>query len=187
MVALVVGTNSYASQADADTYFANSTRATTWSAFTSDQKDEGLIDATRLLERLSWQGTKTNPSQTLEFPRDGLVDCNGEPVSSAESLIQISEAEFEYAIAILSDSSVLTSTDVTGKNIKKLEAGSAKITFFRPTTGSRTPLLVNEIISCFLLGSISSGVSGGSVVTGTSDSSSFTDPDCSFGLKDGFA
>lgn len=183
-MALVVGSNSYGSQAEADTYFADSINNSIWTAFSSTQKDQGLVTATRQLELQAWAGEKEVPSQDLDFPRVGLTDCEGNSVSAAESLEIAKEGEFEYALALLQDPSLLNSTNTTGTNTKKIEAGSAKITFFRPQSGSKYPLQVLTIMNCFFLGNSSSAATSMSV-SGNCDSSSFTN-DKSNGLVEGF-
>ncbi len=183
-MALVVGGNSYGSQAEADTYFADSINNTLWSAYSSAQKDQGLVTATRQLELQAWDGTKEVDSQDLDFPRTGLTDCEGNSVTADESLEIAKEGQFEYALALLQDSSLLTTTNVTGTNIKKLEAGSAKITYFRPEKGSKYPLQVLSIMKCFFLGNSSTDATSMSV-SGNDDCSSFTDSD-QYGLVRGF-
>lgn len=185
-MALVVGVNSYGSRADANTYFLDSINNTVWNSYTDEQKDQGLVEATRILERQLWAGEKEDPMQDLEFPRTGLTDCYGDPVTPAESLETIQQAQFEYALDLLNDPGLLSNSDATGTNIKKLEAGSAKITYFRPQNGTRYPLTVNDIIKCFFLGANATGSITGSFASGTCDNSSFTDPDGDYGLNEGY-
>ena len=182
----VEGTNSYGSLADANIYFENSVSHLLWAAFTSTQKDQGLVTATRIFEKQSWSGTKTSDPQDLDFPRTGLTDCAGESVSSDESLTIIQEAQYEYSLALLTNPSLLNTRDATGTNIKKVEAGSAKVTFFRPQVGTLYPLSVTELISCFFLGSGVGSITG-SFASGTSSSSSFTNQDQNYGLNKGFS
>lgn len=183
-MALVVGSNSYGSQAEADTYFEDSINGGIWTAFTSTLKDQGLVTATRQLELQSWQGEKEVPSQDLDFPRTGLIDCEGNSVTANESLEIAKEGQFEYAFALLQNPSILTTTNNTGTNTKKIEAGSAKITYFRPERGSKYPLPVLNIMKCFFLGNSSSDATSMSV-SGNCDSSSFTGDD-RYGLIEGF-
>lgn len=63
MSLLIVGTNSYASVADADAFLATSFRASsTWAALTTTQKEQCLVSFWRLLEVQQWAGTKTGLS-----------------------------------------------------------------------------------------------------------------------------
>ncbi len=182
-MALVVGTNSYASRADADAYFNDSLRKAEWAAYGGSTKDRGLIEATRVFERQVWAGSKEVPSQTLAFPRTGLLDKEGEALTGAETLVIIGEAQFEYALVLLADSDALNTRDATGSNVKSVGAGSAKIVFFKATKGSRFPLTVTDLVGDWFGGS---GAVVGGFVSGNCDESSFTSPDDKYGTIKGF-
>jgi hypothetical protein len=68
-VNLIVGTNSYLSTADADTYFNIRLFADTWNNASVDQKAQALIMATKRIDRLKFRGRKALLSQSLQFPR----------------------------------------------------------------------------------------------------------------------
>ena len=182
-MALVVGSNSYGSRAEADTYFNDSLRKAEWSALTTSTKDQGLIEATRVFERQTWAGEKESPSQDLAFGRTGLTGKEGEVLTPAETLEIAKEAQFEYAIFLIADIDQLDQRDATGTNIKKVEAGSAKVTYFKSSNGSRFPLIVQDLIGSFFGGDKSSGASG--IVSGNADCSSFTNTEKN-GLVRGF-
>ncbi len=182
-MALIVGTNSLGSREEADAYFADSLRSAFWSAYNGTLKDQGLVEATRVLERQGWQGSKEVPEQVLSFPRTQLT-CRGESVTPEDSLALAKEAQFEYALALLMDPSMLNNTDATGTNTKRLKAGSAEIEFFRSTRGTRFPVIIQDIIGCFLDSGLA--FSGGITpeVSGTDAESSFDDPR-KYGLTEG--
>lgn len=168
-MALVVGTNSYGSRAEADTYFADSLKADEWKVFTSKKKDQGLVEVTRILERENWLGEKEVPSQLLAFGRTGLTQ-HGDDITAAESLTIIKTAQFEYAYALLSDPKLLGKSDATGSNVKSVKGGSARVEFFRATKGGRYPTTVTDIIKEFINGK--GGISG-SFASGTGDCTEF--------------
>ena len=73
-MALVIGTDSYISVADADTYMAEnyvstSTELVTWNALIDGDKEIHLKNATKRIDRQIIRGVKAVDSQTLEFPR----------------------------------------------------------------------------------------------------------------------
>ncbi len=183
-MALVVGENSYGSRADADTYFADSLRAAAWAAIADATKDQGLIEATRIFERQAWAGEKETPGQTLAFGRTGLFDKDGLTLTPAETLLTAQEAEFEYALFLVTDPTQIDTREATGSNTKKLEAGSAKITYFKRIAGTRFPLTVTDLLGDWFGGSASS--SAGGFVSGNCDESSFTTPDADYGRERGF-
>lgn len=169
-MALVVGTNSYGSRAEADAYFLDSLRKENWNAFNTSFKDQALIESTRVLERQKYLGEKEVGSQALAFPRTGLKDKEGNDMTGAESLAIAKEAEFEYALFLAENTKKLGERDSTGKsNIKSVGAGSAKVEFFRPQKGARFPLAIQELLGDFI------GGSGGLVglASGTGDKTSF--------------
>ena len=173
-MALTEGVNSYGSRAEADAYFNDSISKASWDAFTNTSKDQGLVEATRILERQQWQGTKEVALQDLHFPAENVTDCSGNLLLASETLDIMQEAQYEYALALLSKPALLNTRDATGSNLKKVEAASAKVTFFKSSGGTRFPLPVMDLIKCFFEGS-SSG--SGSTVSGNCDPSSFTEPD----------
>lgn len=182
-MALVVGSNSYGSRAEADAYFNDSLRKAEWAAFSNTTKDQGLVEATRVFERQTWAGEKEVPSQDLAFPRTGLTDKDGNSLTGAETLEIVKEAQFEYALVLINDVDALNTRDATGSNIKQVGAGSAKIIFFKATKGSRFPLTVTDLLGDFFGGG--KPIVGG-FVSGNCDSSSFTDLDGNYGLNKGF-
>lgn len=182
-MALVVGSNSYGSRAEADAYFNDSLRKDAWAAIVNATKDQGLIEATRVFERQAWAGEKEVPGQDLAFGRTGLTDKDGVTLTPAETLEVAKEAQFEYALYLITDPTALGTRDATGSNTKKLEAGSAKVTYFKATKGSRFPLTVTDLIGDWFGGNAGTAIGG--VVSGNCDSSSFTNSE-EYGLSKGF-
>lgn len=141
--------------ADANSYFAARLGASTWTAATTLQKQQSLITAARMLDRRAiFTGTKTNPSQPLEWPRDNATSC-GEAVPNGTVPDDIVLAEFELALALLINESIQASAS-TGSNIKSVRAGSAGVEFFLPTVGTslatQFPQPVHELLHCYLVG-----------------------------------
>lgn len=92
--------NSYATRAEANTYFDNRLNATTWSALSDDDKDRALITATSRIEQESFVGTVADEDQALQWPRDGVVDRNGNEVLETEIPQQVKNAQYEYALTL---------------------------------------------------------------------------------------
>lgn len=70
-MALVKGTNSYATVAEADTYFADRLDVAAWTDANSTQKAQSLVTATSILDEMPWTGTAISEAQPLAFPRSG--------------------------------------------------------------------------------------------------------------------
>jgi len=156
---LVVGTNTYATLAESNTYLGDSIDSGNWDFLGDDDKTKALISAFRLLEKQSYSGTKTDPLQTAAFPRTGL-SCHGAAVDSVTVPEDVESAQIELAYALSQDPTLATQAN-TGTNEKRLQAGSASIEFFNSTDGSggylasRFPANVQELLNCDLASSSS--------------------------------
>lgn len=78
MAALIVGTDSYATLAEAETYIAANYMSTdaqrvAWDTLDDDDKNAALRQATKRLESLKWPGIKCVFNQSLSFPRDNVL------------------------------------------------------------------------------------------------------------------
>jgi len=179
----------YGGLAACDAYLlaSPSSGAATYRGLPTDDRKRALIGATRYLDAKRWLGTANGSGgTTLDFPRDGLVDENGDPASDAYQLDLVSRAAFELAALVAEDPSVLAEAD-QGSNIKSMGAGSAKLEFFAPTstatgTATKLPIVVDELIGMWLAGvgagaSVAAGVGLGGVATGTKSDSYFDDCD----------
>lgn len=160
----------YSDVAEADIYFNGSSQFSDWAAVTDDNKARGLVSSTRLLDRQSWQGEKaeTSPDTTLDFPRTGLTDCQGDASDEDANLALAVEASQLLALDILSGESVETSRS-TEDLTKRLKAGSVELENFRAQIGanSRFSVDVMELIGCFLASNVTIAGSIGSGTDGT--------------------
>jgi hypothetical protein len=80
-MSITVGTDTYISLADAETYVAGQyistdSKYTAWDALSDDDKEILLKRATKLIDRQPLVGIKAVDSQTLEFPRAIQTDYN---------------------------------------------------------------------------------------------------------------
>lgn len=164
--ALVVGTNTYASLAEATTYLGDLIGADSWALLDPDTQNKALLTAFKLLERQQWQGEAVG---SVDWPRTGVLDCAGDPVSALTVPGDLLTAQIELAYAVTVDNSLVAKT-TTADNTKRLQAGSASIEFFN-TDGSdnfqstRFPSNVMELIRCFLASAV--GNTGGAESFGT--------------------
>jgi hypothetical protein len=184
-ISLVVGTNSYVTRAQANAYLAQSfVYATPWEALGGPAQDRALIEAFQLIERQRYSGTRTGGAgQATQFPRDGITSCDGYDESAVTPApAAVRTAQILLAASIVADPSVATS-DGQASNIRRAQAGSASVEFFRAGTasgarGTRFPTAVQELLRCYLLNSDGAG----SISNGTG-----ADVECpDFGLSRGF-
>jgi hypothetical protein len=74
--------NSYATVAEANSYFDTQLYKDNWEGSYSDQQTVALIFATRVIdEQMDWYGYKVTSEQALRWPRDGILDQDGYDVS----------------------------------------------------------------------------------------------------------
>jgi len=67
--ALTVGTDTYVTAAEADTYMAGRLYADAWTDASTADRTRALVSACRNLARLTYKRRKTDPTQALDFPR----------------------------------------------------------------------------------------------------------------------
>ncbi len=165
----------YGTLAAAVTYMKARVGATAWDAVGSTDRSKALVSGTRFLDRQNWQGQKTSGVQALEFPRTGLVDKDGNDVGSVAVPLLVEEANYEMALAILEDATIVENAN-SGTNTKRVKAGSAEVEFFRQTDGTKLPTIIQELIGLFLEGSGTSSDTG-NLASGTGECSTFEDID----------
>jgi len=68
----------YGSVAEGDDYFDSRLNSSVWDDSSEKEKRNSLIEASRLIDRLNFQGEKTDVTQLLQFPRsdDAAVPRN---------------------------------------------------------------------------------------------------------------
>lgn len=176
--------NSYATIAEADAFLDNLIDAgPNWLSVDPDSKARALLHATILLDNQCWIGAKAASANTLEWPRTGVTDADGNEVDDSTVPDQIVNGCIRLAYELSQDPTLATAQN-TGSNDKKYVAGSVSIEFFRPggvlgTAGiSRFPFSVMEFIREFLCGN---GKKGTPSSFGTDHTSQFDDCD-TYGL-----
>lgn len=160
----------YGVSSEADDYMKARWGGSPWFDADSEERNQTLVSATRMIDRENWLGQRTVSSQALEFPRTGLTDKDGNPVDSATVPLAVEEANYELALALLNDAAV-QEADTTGSNVKRAKAGSAEVQFFRATDGTPFPTIANDLLRPFR----GSGVSVG-LASGCDEESTFGDP-----------
>jgi hypothetical protein len=125
-MALTVGTNSYLSRADADTYFSTHLLSDVWASFSDSQKDSGLVSATSQIDNTcTFIGFGISAAQALAWPRDGaeyldprtgrLTSPNEEPGGVPT---RVTRATAELALHLLQNKSAYSGGEPTFDFIK---------------------------------------------------------------------
>lgn len=141
-MALIKGTNSNVTVAEADAELANRLDASAWTSATLVRKAQSLITATGMLDELSWSGAVLDDSQGTAFPREGdFFDvAKGIIVSMNPTPVRVEKATIELALHLLTNENVL---DDIGR-IRKLDTSSLGVTDI--ILPSRIPKRVRDIV-----------------------------------------
>lgn len=178
----------YGTQANADIYHAPAldSAALAYIAGDATKRAKGLVNASRLLDRVPWVGLPAGTpviDSVLQWPRSGVTDADGVAVSSSDIPDKIIKACFVLAAMIIEDPTVLTQEE-SGSNTKRVKAGSVEVEFWGSTLGisGRFAVQVQELVGEFMRGMTGGGLSG-SVSYGTdgTEESKFVD-DSTFGI-----
>jgi hypothetical protein len=129
-MALVKGTNSYVTVAEADSYFLDRLDVAAWTAADEPTKSQALVTATSMLDDLSWVGTAVSESQSLAFPRSGeYFDPRlGTVVSITGVPLRVQKATYELAYHLLNNDGL---QDDTG-GVKNISVGPIRLDFIKP-------------------------------------------------------
>ena len=167
MASVVINTKSYfaySSVADALTYLGANPDASAFIEGTTDQQGQWLVQASRILDRQQWPGSKTDGAdQSSAWPRadTGLSDVDEDTIPQA-----IIDACCELAAA-LAAGTFNANQQSTFNAQKRLKADTVEIeNFYAVDASLPLPLPVWQLISGFMGGSSGSLLSGSSA-TGT--------------------
>ena len=139
--------NSYATVAEADTYFTDRNN-TAWTG-TDDEKKSALIKATDYIEntyKLQWLGYKTTKAQALAFPRAGINDFDGYYVDEDTIPKSIKNAQIESALLIINGTELNASV---GRKVKSEQVGSLAVTYDDGSTTIETYPKIENYLSEF--------------------------------------
>jgi hypothetical protein len=147
-MALVKGTNSYATVAEADAYFSDSFNKIAWTAASSTSKAQALVTATSIIDEYQFTGMAVSDTQTLAFPRYGSYfdpKVGAEVVfDEVEVPTRIINAVYELAHHLLLSPGSLDTTS----SVKSLSVGSISLTDIR--SPERVPSTVTRLINPLL-------------------------------------
>jgi hypothetical protein len=132
--------NSYTSVDFADVYLLQErVGASDWQAVSPGQKEAALIQATRVLEKESYLGGKTDTAQALKFPRVNIFDEDGDEYSSTTVPADVQRACCELAFALTQNPDLLTSDGVS--RYKSITSEGDKFEFNLSKANSMPPVI----------------------------------------------
>ena len=111
--------NAYASLTEAEDYALTLPVANDWATATTAQKNAAIVQATRMLDTLSWNGLRTTPgTQALQWPRYNVYDREGYPLEVNTIPAKIRDACCEFAIRIVADDRAADSGGLAPETLK---------------------------------------------------------------------
>lgn len=155
-MSITVGTDTYISVSDADTYFSKRYNGESWSNFTTGDKERLLTTATHKIDRLNLKGQKKIYTQTLAFPRvytaKGQYNhINGFNVGTVPDNVKYAVCEEALAMA---DTELAKRKELQDQGVTSFSLGSLSESY---QGRSSNPLLskeATEYLKGWLLGAV---------------------------------
>lgn len=121
----ISGSNSYVAIATIDEWVLTNPHDDTWSALTDPQKNGYAVMSCRVLnEQIDWDGWQSDDEQSLDLPRSGMVDKNGNSIDNDEIPSEVQNAQCELA-RLLAIEDRTADADTAG--FKEIGIGSIKL------------------------------------------------------------
>jgi hypothetical protein len=146
--------NSYVSVAFADDYFSVDTNfAVIWAALLTADKQARLAWASRVLDqKVLWVGAKAVTDSGLRWPRQGMVDRDGNVIADDVVPIQVQQATLEM-VKVLATADLTVSQNV--EYLKEIRVDVIELIWQDHAGQSQLPTLINELL--YPLGAINTG------------------------------
>ncbi len=158
-MAITVGTDTYISVADANTYFTGRDGETTWGTYTDAEKENALRMACDYMEAEytgRWIGGITSTDQSLSWPRYSVTDQDGRVYSGTEYPPRITDAQCELAYKAAAGNSLVPDLDAGEKSLIEKKTGPLTRKWSSGVDPEKRYLFVERLIAPFLTGSNSS-------------------------------
>ena len=121
--------NSYVTRAQADTYFSERLHSSAWTSASGDTKDAALVWAAKLLDRtVRYNGSKTSSSQSMAWPRSGMVDESGNEIADTVIPQTIKDVQCELAMLLIGTDRSLEN-QASAQGLTSLRAGPVSLSF----------------------------------------------------------
>lgn len=138
--------NTYATLADSETYHESvvSTHISGWSAALDARKNEALVWATRILDKVcDWTGHKATTTQALRWPRLNVYDEENHAVDSTTIPQFLIDATSEFARYLVDADQTAAPS---GQGIERVQAGSVEVVFDPSTGAASIPASVKMLL-----------------------------------------
>jgi len=148
--------NSYVTLAEANAYFADRVHSSAWGLF--PEKENVLMSSSQMLDwYMNWKGKKATTTQSMQFPRTGVVRPDGTEVDSTIIPTEVKVATYELALSSLSSDRTVDS-DLAG--IEQIKAGSLMVKADSGDMDSTAKKVIPDKVKNILSDLITSGRAG---------------------------
>ena len=137
--------NSYATLADANSYFETSPDDSTWSNKTDDQKNRALISATRWIDSLNFYGDRCDQGQALKWPRNNYHVDDVELACTAIPK-DIKYAQYELSRALANETDAITGNKGTDGTYEEVKIGDMEVKYNTDSQGVGT---INNVFDVY--------------------------------------
>ena len=144
---LTVGTDTYLTLSDAQVYFTGRLYLGAWAAASDEDREKALRMACRAIDREDYKGTLSTVTQTLAWPRAGVVDKDGREIAITAVPQAIRDAQCEAALAFLVDD---PNADDGTAGVRSVTAGSVHVAYDGRAPVRRLPDAVLRLLKKFL-------------------------------------
>ncbi len=147
--------NSYATLVEADAYHATRLHNAAWTGADDSIKEAALIWATRTIDdNMFWKGVRSTEDQSLEWPRQSVVDEDGYVIGFDIVPIRVKNAQAEQAFLLIKSDPTIGVDPKSPAAIKKVKAGSLEAEF---ESGDRPGVLNASVVSQLQIYGVFSG------------------------------
>ena len=144
--------NCYPTLEEAQAYFADRLHASGWFDLDEEDQPKALITASLQLDWYArWKGSKTDPAQSMGFPRSGLLLPDGTEYDSTIVPPEVKTAVFELLLSSI-ETDRTADSDMAG--LSQIKAGSVQLIAddgLYNTKPKTIPIKVWKIINDFTL------------------------------------
>lgn len=141
--------NSYVSVVSADDYFS-ARNVSEWESLAESSKESALIRATDYIDNIfQWHGKKLVPNQSLRFPRQNLVDYEGNKISGIPNCLK--QAVCDAALVISQGTELFQIKEANGDVVSE-KIGELSFTYSKTSRESVTGISLYDSINTKLRG-----------------------------------
>ena len=145
--------NSFTTLAEANTFMTARLNASSWETDASDDdKNRALVEATRFLSALRWQGTTVDTTQALTWPRQWVTDPDNPTLdyfSTTAIPERVKDATMELAFQFIKQGTTDVAAQDGKDNVKRQKVDVLEVEYFEhgQTTGvARYPRVYNWLL-----------------------------------------